>query len=154
MKLLSNIKYYLTNRATHHVYQSVIQPGIKYNCITNLKLTQTQKQKLKSLDTRASNLVDGLKVNTMDTLNKHAGILVRKCIDGNVCTNFLNYFERNNHQKVTRNNNFLLKVPKVKLEFAKRSFYFMGVQLYNSLPIEIRQAKDDFKKQLKSFQFH
>jgi hypothetical protein len=155
LRLLSKIKYFLTNRATHHVYQSVIQPGIKYNCITNLNLTKTQKQKLKSLDTRASNLVDGLKVNTMDTLNKHAVMIVRKCIDGNVCTNFLNYFELNNNQKVTRNSGFLLKVPKVKLELAKCSFYFMGVKLYNSLPIEIRQAKAEveFKNHLKSFQF-
>ena len=154
LKLLSHIKYFLTKRATQQVYFSVIQPGIKYNCITNLNLTRTQKEKLKSLDTRVSKLIDEKKVNTFDSLNKHAVMIVRKCVDGDICENFLNYFELNNHQKVTQNNNYLLKVPKIKLEFAKHSFYFMGVQLYNSLPIEIRQTKTDFKKQLKCFQFN
>ena len=33
-----------------------------------------------------------------------------------------------------------LKLPPVKLELAKQGFYFSGGVLYNSLPIEIRDA--------------
>ena len=38
----------------------------------------------------------------------------------------------------TRNNNKLLKLPKVKLEFGKKSLRFQGAKIFNSLPIAIR----------------
>ena len=57
---------------------------------------------------------------------------------------------------VTGNNGYFLKVPKVKLDFAKHGFYFWGVKLFNSLPIRIRQIEDFkelFMKELKSYSF-
>ena len=35
----------------------------------------------------------------------------------------------------TRNNNYLLRLPQVKLETAKQGFYYGGAKLYNSLPL-------------------
>ena len=155
LKLLSKLKFYLTYEATKRVYQSIILPGIKYNCIANLNFSQSQKNKLKSLDNRALNIVGrNANICTIDVINKHAVTLVRKCIDKEVCSNFHNHFEMNNHNKATINRTYLLKVPKIKLEFARNSFYFMGVQLYNSLPIEIRQTPTNFKTKLKEFSFN
>ena len=37
----------------------------------------------------------------------------------------------------TRNLGFSIKLPKVKLETAKKDFYFNGGKLYNELPLEI-----------------
>jgi hypothetical protein len=45
------------------------------------------------------------------------------------------------HEKSTRNNNTLIEISRVKLEVAKQSFYFAGAKLFNSLPMEIRLAK-------------
>ena len=70
-----------------------------------------------------------------------------------MCTNFDNYFEINTHRVNTRNNKYLLKLPKVKLEFAKQSFYYSGAKIYNDLPIEIRREGDYdvFRKLLKDY---
>ena len=61
----------------------------------------------------------------------------------NVCENFNDYFAINYHVKNTRNRNKLLKLPWVKLEFAKRSFKYMGAILYNDLPRNIRTCEND-----------
>ena len=50
--------------------------------------------------------------------------MVRKCIEGNICEKFIDYFEINVHRKSTRKRNLLLKIPKVRLEFANRDFIF------------------------------
>jgi len=40
----------------------------------------------------------------------------------------------------TRNANKLLRLPKTKLEAAKKSFKFAGAKEYNKLPIKVRGA--------------
>ena len=69
-------------------------------------------------------------------------------MNDNVCENFNDYFAINYHAKNTRNRNELLKLPRVKLDFAKRSFKYMGAILYNDLPLNIRACENDqdFKK--------
>ena len=52
------------------------------------------------------------------------------------CSNFNDYFTRSIHRKSTRDAGHILFIPKVKLEFAKSGFYFQGVQIFNSLPID------------------
>ena len=49
-----------------------------------------------------------------------------------MCSPFKNYLERLNHNAITRNNGKTLKLPKVKLDFARRSFYFLGASIFNS----------------------
>lgn len=156
LKLLNKLKLFLNDEATKRVYQSLIQPLMKYNCIVNLNFTDTQRKKLQSIDRRAMHIVSNdFKVNSIDMIYKHAVLTVKKCLDTSICENYVGYFRRNTHEKVTRNNSLFLKIPKVKLEFAKQSFYFQGVKLFNSLPIRIRQAEasGDFKKELKSYSF-
>ena len=44
---------------------------------------------------------------------------------------FRNYFQRFHHNSVnTRNNKKAAKLPKVKLDFAPRSFYFLGASIH------------------------
>ena len=77
-------------------------------------------------------------------------LLVRKCLDGNACNTFNEYFQFNHHNKSTRNN-VLLKVPRVKLELAKAGFFFMGGKYYNSLPLEIRKSQLDFRDKVNNY---
>ena len=64
---------------------------------------------------------------------------------------FDDYFTNITHDKATRNNSNILRLPHVKLEVAKQSFFFGGAKLYNTLPIEVRSTKniDQFKACLK-----
>ena len=80
--------------------------------------------------------------------------LVRNCLDGKKDV-FINYFDTIQHVKQTRNNNYMLRFPKIKLESTKNSFYFYSVFIYNKLPKEIRSASDFkvFNTILNSFNF-
>ena len=49
------------------------------------------------------------------------------------------YFERLNHNNNTRNAGNTLRLPKCRLEYLKRSFYFLGAKYFNDLPLEIRK---------------
>ena len=72
-------------------------------------------------------------------------MLVYKCIKGEICKNFQNYFEVLNHKKNTRGNGITVKLPKVKHEACKKSFYFNGGKTFNELPRYIRE-QDTVKK--------
>ena len=92
------------------------------------------------------------KITTLhDSIRKHACKIVKKVITDDTCSNLKGYFEVNNHSKQTRNANFLLKVPRIKLETARSSFYYMGVKFYNDLPLILRKVKsyEEFQRQLK-----
>ena len=80
-------------------------------------------------------------------------MLVKKCLNGEVCEIFDNFFEIRTHEKSTRNNGFLLQVPKVRLQLTKSCFRLKGVKFYNSLPVKHRQAActGDFRNLLTYF---
>ena len=119
-----------------------------YNCIIQLNLTQTNLKKLKTVEARAYSILKSKTCDLKHEIDKHAILLVRKCLNGTVCTNFHNYFMINEHDVRTRYRNVLSQIPKVKLEFAKNGFFFMGARLYNSLPKDIRKNADDFEKKV------
>ena len=68
------------------------------------------------------------------------------------CDIFRGYFDVQEHKTKTRNNQCLLKLPKIKTEYTRKSFRFMGAKIYNDLPIDIRKTEsfnDEFIKLLK-----
>ena len=146
--LLRRLLQFLTPEAAKLVYSSVIVSALRNNCIVNLNLNQTQEQKLKSLERRADVLLKTKTVPIRNAIRKQAAQIVYKCLNGELCSNFQDYFELNQNKMNTRNNNISVRVPRVKLEFARNSFYFIGAKIYNELPREIR-ASDNFKQQVK-----
>ena len=70
-----------------------------------------------------------------------------------LCENFENYFDIIDSKHVTRNYKSLIRLPKVRLECAKKSFYFTGAKTFNDLPIDIRKVEtlNDFKVKLQNF---
>jgi len=73
-------------------------------------------------------------------MKKKACKIVKQCLEGKTCENLRGYFEINQHSIKTRNQNKLIKLPKVNLEFGKRAFKFIGAKYYNELPINIRNS--------------
>ena len=65
------------------------------------------------------------------------------------CECFDGYFTLMNNN--TRNNEVLLRLPKVKLETGKNTFRFMGAKLFNDLPVDLPRnvGKGNFLSQLK-----
>ena len=86
--LLRKLKTLMTIKAANAVYTMAIIPTLIYNCVVRLNLTRTQLKKLKSIEARASSM---LKLKTCDLkheIDKHAILLVRKCLNGSVFTTF------------------------------------------------------------------
>ena len=80
--------------------------------------------------------------SVVDCNRKRACMVVRECLEKSVCSTFDNYFTIINHEKKTRNNECLLRLPKIRTEYARKSFIFMGVKVYNEFPIEISRTED------------
>ena len=72
-------------------------------------------------------------------LKKKACYIVFDCLKGNVCGPFKSCFNFLTHDFDTRNSGTTIALSKVKLYFARRSFYFLGASAFNSLPLKIKQ---------------
>ena len=147
LRLFTKIRPLLTSNAAEKIFNSMIVPIITYCCIVKIRLTDTQKANLASIDYHASKLIYSRNsskrvTSTYGRMQKQACSTVRKCITGNVCSPFKNYFKVNTHVRVTRNNNCSINLPKIKLEIGRQSFYYQGCRLYNELPLEIRKEED------------
>ena len=149
LRILLSLSKYLTNVAKVKVYKGMIMPCLTFNCTVNLNFTNTQEKRLTSLDRLAAKVLGKEQTPTKNEILKHAVLLVRKCLDNEACELFHDYFQKMNHNKATRNNKISLRIPNVRLKFAKSGFYCLGSSIYNSLPREIRD-KDNFKDFRKS----
>lgn len=142
--LLYKIRPYLTQQASLSIYQTMIVPLFTYCSILTLQLNETRSRKILSFEKRAKFLIYGKdsskdipKIKTI--ANKRTCSLVYDCLKNNVCQNFENYFELLNNN--TRNNGKLLRLPRIKLESSRKSFYYNGAKAYNELPLIIRKAE-------------
>ena len=122
----------------------MIVPIITYSGMVKLSLTKIQLRKFDSIERRAREIIgNDVYIPHLDKLiKKKACVVVRKCLDKEICNNFQEYFEINEHNCGTRNNGIMLKCPKVKLEFARQAFRFSAAKIYNELPMQIRAEKD------------
>ena len=154
--LLYALKPQLDDETATTIYNTMVVRLITFNSIINLKFNDTQLKKLTSLDNRARNITKKLELNSIhNKILRNSCCIVRKCIDSEICFDFINYFVKQDHAKNTRNNKYMLKLPQVKLELAKNSFYFMGARIYNELPLHLRKEQSymKFKNLLKSHLF-
>ena len=100
--------------------------------------------RLNRLQKRARKIISVGNLSDIDQqLKRECAIMVKKCINSELnCDIFNTYFKLSSHKFHTRNNNQIVKLPPVKLETAKRGFFFNGGSLYNALPLEIRKVEN------------
>ena len=159
LKLLTRIRAYLTTTAAEQIYKMMIVPLLTYSSTTNLVFNRTQSKKLQSINNRGMSIVNQGKDGAIilsrieNLIHKESCLTVRKCLDLNICENFHQYFHPICHNKNTRNNVLMLKLPISKLEISKKAFYFAGARIYNNVPVHIRKEKDfnDFKTLVKQY---
>ena len=143
LRLLEKVRPYLNKSARRKVYEMMILPILTYSSLVDLSLTQTQSKKYKSIERRAMTVVgDGKNLNIENMIRKESCLGVRKCLENKTCSNFQQYFAMNRHCKSTRNQNVLVRLPRVKLEIARKGYFYLGAKMYNELPLEIRKAED------------
>ena len=147
LRLLGKLRRHLDMTAAKAIYRTMILPTFTFSGILLLKLTETQVKRLSTFHDRSRRIVLGDsgtcdEIQSVVNANKiRACKLVRKCIDKDICDAFQGYFNINDHTVRTRNHQSLLKIPKIKTEFARKSFRFMGATIYNELPIQVRRIE-------------
>ena len=150
LRLLSRLRQHLDIKSSKLIYQLMIQPVLTYCGVLLLGMSETNLNKIDSLDKRALSIIGGSNdIRPIQSqIRLRACLLVRKCIDGDVCDNFVEYFDEMNHSQNTRNNNISLRLPRVATEYAKKGFYYRGAKEYNNLPLKIRMEKSIAKFKL------
>ena len=131
----------------------MIVPIITYSGTVKLDFNKTQSNKFKSIECRAKLLTNNAEVKSIEgLLKKQSCVIVRQCLDKNTCSNFSDYFKLQKHRISTRNNNVMIKLPKVNLEVIRQSFHYQGAKKYNELPLVIRKEENfsKFKELLKN----
>ena len=120
-----------------------------YSSTLHLKLSSTQISRLCSVERRAKHIMrQNYRSKPIEnSMKKQACFLVKECLTNNVCQNLDSYFTLNLHEKNAQNKGILLKLPTIRLGFQRKSFYFQGAFLFNSLPQSTRYFEDydDFK---------
>ena len=144
MRLLQNVRSYLTTHAATNIYTLMIHPILTYAGPVKSTYTKTQMDKLVSLHLRAKCITGNNHLNCItNVIQRQICLLVKKCLEKQTNSQiFDNYFCMQSHERATRSNNTLIEIPLLKLEVAKQRFYVAGAKIFNSLPIEIRLTKD------------
>ena len=153
-KIWSKVRPSLNQAAASDIFNMMIVPRLTYCSIINLNCTLTYKRLISSIEKRGDIIVNRNHVNKLKILSinhlikKKACVIVYKCLNGQICTPLKNYFILNKHSASTRNQGLFLILPKVRLEFMKRSFFYSGARMFHELPKETRETSEtkDFKK--------
>ena len=150
LRLLRKIRSHLTSGSCGLLYQSMIIPILTYCATAHLKKSQGQLEKLESLHRRATEIINSnvspKKIKSPSEVIKVKALqTVQKCVDGSTCSNFSDYFQVVNLYKNTGNNGLLLKVPRLKLEYARGSFYNTGSALYKELSRDIMSTQNFYQ---------
>ena len=121
----------------------MIIPLFTYCSIVTCHKNNTNNLKIQSLENRAKSVIfkRNLEAKNLpsvsDLMKRRLCEFVYKCLKSDVCEDFENYFELMGNK--TRNKNSLIRIPVIKLECTKKSFYFSGASIFNSLPINLSE---------------
>ena len=121
-------------------------------------LSDSQQHKLEKLQSRAEkiiNMYQSYELNIHWPLlasrrKMHTAILAFKCLSNRLPSFLKNYIDLSNPGRLTRNCAHKCVIPKVKLVFGSKGFYVRGPQVFNSLPLRIREGNvfTNFRKRV------
>ena len=102
----------------------------------------TAKERIERIKKRGHRLIGpSINVPTVTSIrHKHICTFVFKGINEDVCENFKDYFQIQVNDIDTRHNGRSVRLPKVRLEVGRKSFYYQGRFIFNKLPLDIRKA--------------
>jgi hypothetical protein len=154
VSLLNRMRPFLEEKTAALIYNAMILPILTYCYLATYGTTPSSlDRKIVALERRAQKIIgkDILLPSSNKINTKRVVTYAHRCIHGITNSHFQNYFEVQKSQIHTRNNGHMIRLPKVKLEAARSSFYFQGAAAFNKLPKEIRKEKDisKFKSLLK-----
>ena len=112
LRLLKSVRKHLTKKASETIYELTVLPLITYAATIKTTFTDTQINKLSSLDSRALKVIGAPVKKTTMVMEKQVIRLVKICLQKELNHEvFDNYFEVISHTKRTQNNNCSLRLP-------------------------------------------
>ena len=123
----------------------MIMPLLTHSSVVTLNMNATQTSRIENLQDRASRVInpsESADLRLPDLMNfakLQKCVLVKQCMDRNVCSNYHNYFDRLQHVNNTRNNGISVRIPQIRLESTKHAFCYNGAIEFNKLPKDIRE---------------
>jgi len=156
LSLLKKTRSLLDVKSATLIYNAMVMPIINsYYLATYGTTSPSLNEKVAALERRAQKIIgkDISLTSSHEIQTKRIVTFVYRCIHGIVNSHFENYFEVQSSRFNTRNNGHMIRLPKVKLEAARSSFYFQGATAFNNLPSNIRMETDflKFKRLLKNY---
>lgn len=142
--LFRKIRPMLDAKTSCRIFNAMILPYLTYCSFSTIgSIPDYFKSRVTRLEDRAQKVIGNEHsiIKSAKVLRTKSAKYVHRCLSGDVCMNFKNYFELCSGRN-TRNQGILLRLPKAKLETARKAFYFQGALIFNNLPIEIRREKD------------
>ena len=125
IRLLKRIRPFITDLATLRIYQALVVPVVTYCSLTNFYHQPYQKSSVLALASRVCKLTNKDMPSVNKFFQRKICTTVFKCLNDDV-PNFEDYFESPSLGKGTRNNNTVLRTPKIKLESTKKAFFSNG----------------------------
>ena len=110
-------------------------------------------KKLRSLERLSKSLIKNFDTNIINLLKKRVCFFVHDTINEKFHTPLNGFYELKVSKINTRNNGYMVKLPKTKLEYGHLSLKFMGAKIFNDFPLETRKQcfNKSFKSSLKSY---
>ena len=156
---LKRIRTFVPATTLQYIFNSLIQPHFDYCCVVWDKCSKTFADKLQKLQNRAARvltyscydasaypLIHQLGWKKLETQRKiKKAIMVHKSLHDLTPEYLQSMFVYRSSVKVNdydiRNTEGKLVIPKPRTNYLKDSFSYDGAVLWNSLPVELRQAK-------------
>ena len=144
LRLLTKIRNYLDIESAKAIYRSMVLPVLTYCGILNLKLNRTQENKLNSFHNRAMQIIAKNRrcevISPINAIKRRSCVLVYDVLQNNVCHALSQYFMYQEHCKNTRNNKCSVCLPRIRTEYARKGFFYMGAKTFNELPLSARTS--------------
>lgn len=129
---------------------------IMFYCFTALAVTsRTTNDTLQKIQNRADRMTNRGDNTTSITDLRNLKIVVEVFKSLQSIEPVYLSFDRISHQRNTRGNKSLLRLPRMRTESGKKSMAFRGAKLFNQLPKELREENSlaNFKRKIKCFKF-
>ena len=86
-------------------------------------------KKLRSLERRSKSLINNFDPNIIDLLKKRVCFFEYDVINEKICPPLNDFYELKVSKINTRNNGYMVKLPKAKFEYGRTSLKFMGARI-------------------------
>ena len=139
VKLLSRIRRNIGPYVAETIYKVMIEPVLFYCNNVMLEISDSTAARFQKIQDRTHKVVLGKRERskTWETVtckrNRLCVLEVFKCLNGIAPIISNQYLSKIPHQKHTRRNNSLLKIPKVQTEAERKTFAFQGARRFNQL---------------------